>query len=147
MTDEITSDTMIECIPSRIFGNSITLSREDSYIRIMDNDPSFLTLSKLESKIKDIQVSENPYVIEAIVLHAPNMTEVNTKSGVVPVTDTLLGDDTGEIRVVGWRDQSSSINKLNVGDRIKVIGATGNNGREGKIELTLKPYSSIIKIS
>ena len=147
MTNEITSDTMIECIPSRIFGNSITLSREDSYIRIMDNDPSFLTLSKLESKIKDIQVSENPYVIEAIVLHAPNMTEVNTKSGVVPVTDTLLGDDTGEIRVVGWRDQSSSINKLNVGDRIKVIGATGNNGREGKIELTLKPYSSIIKIS
>jgi replication factor A1 len=104
-------------------------------------------LSKLESKIKDIQVSENPYVIEAIVLHAPNMTEVNTKSGVVPVTDTLLGDDTGEIRVVGWRDQSSSINKLNVGDRIKVIGATGNNGREGKIELTLKPYSSIIKIN
>jgi len=147
MTNEITSDTMIECIPSRIFGNSITLSREDSYIRIMDNDPSFLTLSKLESKIKDIQVSENPYVIEAIVLHAPNMIEVNTKSGVVPVTDTLLGDDTGEIRVVGWRDQSSSINKLNVGDRIKVIGATGNNGREGKIELTLKPYSSIIKIS
>jgi hypothetical protein len=35
---------------------------------------------------------------------------------------------------------------LNVGDRIKVIGATSNNGREAKIELTLKPYSSIIKI-
>jgi ssDNA-binding replication factor A large subunit len=147
ITNEITSDTMIECVPSRIFGNSITLSREDSYIRIMDNDPSFPTLSKFESKIKDIQVSENPYVIEAIVLHTPNMTEVNTKTGVVPVTDTLLGDDTGEIRIVGWRDQSSSINKLNVGDRIKVVGATGNNGREGKIELTLKPYSSIIKIS
>jgi ssDNA-binding replication factor A large subunit len=147
ITNEITPDTMIECVPSRIFGNSITLSREDSYIRIMDNDPSFPTLSKFESKIKDIQVSENPYVIEAIVLHTPNMTEVNTKTGVVPVTDTLLGDDTGEIRIVGWRDQSSSINKLNVGDRIKVVGATGNNGREGKIELTLKPYSSIIKIS
>lgn len=147
VTNEITPDTMIECVPSRIFGNSITLSREDSYIRIMDNDPSFPTLSKFESKIKDIQVSENPYVIEAIVLHTPNMTEVNTKTGVVPVTDTLLGDDTGEIRIVGWRDQSSSINKLNVGDRIKVVGATGNNGREGKIELTLKPYSSIIKIS
>lgn len=147
VTNEITPDTMIECVPSRIFGNSITLSKEDSYIRIIDNDPSFPTLSKFESKIKDIQVSENPYVIEAIVLHTPNMTEVNTKTGVVPVTDTLLGDDTGEIRIVGWRDQSSSINKLNVGDRIKVVGATGNNGREGKIELTLKPYSSIIKIS
>jgi len=147
MNNEITSDTMIECVPSRIFGNSITLFKEDSYIRIIDNDPSFPTLSNFESKIKDIQALENPYVIEAIVLHAPNMTEVNTRGGVIPMTDTLLGDDTGEIRLVGWRDQSSSINKLNVGDRIKVIGATGNNGREGKVELTLKPYSSIIKIS
>ena len=147
VTNEMASDTMIECVPSRIFGTSITLSKEDSYIRIMNDDPSFPTLSKFGSKIKDIQVSENPYVVEAIVLHAPNMTEVNTKSGFVPVTDTLLGDDTGEIRLVGWRDQSSSVNKLNVGDRIKVIGATGNNGREGKIELTLRQYSSIIKIS
>jgi replication factor A1 len=147
MSNEITSDTMIECVPSRIFGNFITLSKEDSYIRIIDNDPSFPTLSNFESKIRDIQALENPYVIEAIVLHAPNMTEVNTRGGVIPMADTLLGDDTGEIRLVGWRDQSSSINKLNVGDRIKVIGATGNNGRDGKVELTLKPYSSIIKIS
>jgi hypothetical protein len=36
---------------------------------------------------------------------------------------------------------------LNVGDRMKVIGATANNGREGKVELTLKSYSSVIKIS
>ena len=75
------------------------------------------------------------------------MTEVNTKSGTVPMSDTLLGDDTGEIRLVGWREQSSYVHKLNVGDRIKVIGATANNGREGNVELTLKSYSSIIKIS
>jgi hypothetical protein len=35
---------------------------------------------------------------------------------------------------------------VNVGDRIKVIGATANNGREGKVELTLKPHSSIVKL-
>jgi replication factor A1 len=142
------ADTIIECVPSRIFGTSITLSKNESYVRIIDDDPSFLKLSKFESKIKDIQVSENPVIIEAIVLQAPNMTEVNTKSGeLVVVADTLLGDDTGEIRLVGWRDQSSSVNKLNVGDRMKVIGATANNGREGKVELTLKSYSSVIKIS
>jgi ssDNA-binding replication factor A large subunit len=148
LTNEMLADTMIECVPSRIFGSFITLSKNESYIRIMDDDPSFPKLSKFESKIKDIQVSENPFIIEAIVLQAPNMTEVNTKSGeLVVVADTLLGDDTGEIRLVGWRDQSSSVNKLNVGDRMKVIGATANNGREGKVELTLKSYSSVIKIS
>jgi ssDNA-binding replication factor A large subunit len=147
ITNEMISDTMIECVPSRVFGSSIILSKEDSYIRLIDDDPSFPTSSKFESKIKDIQVSVSPYVVEAIVLHTPTMTEVNTKSGIVSVSDTLLGDDTGEIRLVGWRDQSSSVHKLNVGDRIKVIGATANNGRDGNVELTLKSYSSIIKIS
>ncbi|HJT47474.1 MAG TPA: hypothetical protein VJ729_04770 [Nitrososphaeraceae archaeon] len=146
VTNEMTTDTMIECVPSRIFGSSIILSREDSYIRLIDDDPSFPSSSKFESKIKDIQVSESPYVVEAIVLHTPNTTEVNTKSGIVPMSDTLLGDDTGEIRLVGWREQSSHVHKLNVGDRIKVIGATANNGRDGNVELTLKSYSSVIKI-
>jgi hypothetical protein len=148
MNEEIIPEAMIECVPSRIFGSSITLSKDESYIRtIDDDDPSFPKLATLESKINEIQLSDNPFILEAIVLQAPNTTEVNTKAGeVVAVTDTLLGDDTGEIRLVGWRYHSSTINQLNVGDRIKVIGATSNNGREAKIELTLKPYSSIIKI-
>jgi replication factor A1 len=148
MNEEIKHEAMIECVPSRIFGSSITLSKDESYIRIIDDDPSFPKLAILESKIKEIQLSDNPFIIEAIVLQPPNITEVNTKAGeVVAVTDTLIGDDTGEIRLVGWRYHSSTINQLNVGDRIKVIGATSNTGREGKVELTLKPYSSIIKIS
>jgi replication factor A1 len=147
MNEEMTPEVMIECVPSRIFGTSITLSKDESYIRIIDDDPSFPKLAMLESKIKDIQLSDNPFIVEAIVLQSPNMTEVNTKAGeVVPVTDTLLGDDTGEIRLTGWRSQSSLVNQVNVGDRIKVIGATANNGRDGKVELTLKPHSSIVKV-
>lgn len=147
MNENITPEVMIECVPSRIFGTSITLSKDESYIRIIDDDPSFPKLAMLESKIKDIQLSDNPFIIEVIVLQAPNMTEVSTKTGeVVPMTDTLIGDDTGEIRLTGWRSQSSFVNQVNVGDRIKVIGATANNGRDGKVELTLKPHSSIIKV-
>jgi ssDNA-binding replication factor A large subunit len=105
-------------------------------------------LAQVESKIKDIRQSEKPVLVEAIVLQAPNTTDVNTKYGsVVSVADTLLGDDTGEIRLVGWRDQSSSVNNLKVGDRIKVIGAFASSGLEGKIELTLKPYSSVLKVN
>ena len=85
------ADTMIECAPSRIFGNSITLSRDKSYIRIIENDLSFPNVSNFESKVKDIQVSGNPYIVEAIVLHTPNTTEVNIRAGTVPVADTLLG--------------------------------------------------------
>jgi replication factor A1 len=138
----------MECVPSRVLGSFIVFSKEDSYLRIVEDDPSFPQLAQVESKIKDIRQSEKPVLVEAIVLQAPNTTDVNTKYGsVVSVSDTLLGDDTGEIRLVGWRDQSSSVNNLKVGDRIKVIGAFPSSGLEGKIELTLKPYSSVLKVN
>ncbi|HXG06011.1 MAG TPA: hypothetical protein VNI77_01635 [Nitrososphaera sp.] len=147
-SDMMNAGTMIECVPSRIFGNTVVLSKDDSYIRIMDDDNSFPTLTKFEKKIKDIQPSQEPCIVEAIVLQAPETTEVTTKAGeTVPVTSTLLGDDTGEIRLVGWRNQSAEVNRLGVGDRIKLAGVTAANGREGKVELTFRPYSSVTRLN
>jgi len=146
-SDQLSPDTMMECVPSRIFGTSLMLSKEDSYIRVTDDDSSFPKLSKFETKIKDVQPSQDPYVVEAIVLQAPETTEVSTKTGeTIPLTSTILGDDTGEIRLVGWRQQSAAVNKLGVGDRIKAAGVTAGAGREGKAELTLKSYSSITNL-
>lgn len=138
--------TMVECVPSRVFGNAVTLAKEDSYIRVIEDDASFPKLEKFETKIKNIIATNEPtpVVVEAIVLQAPEGTDVSTKSGEsVSVSSTLLGDDTGEIRLVGWRAQSSQVSRLSVGDRIRVIGATAGAGRENKPELTLRLYSSI----
>jgi replication factor A1 len=147
-SDQLGAGSMIECVPSRIFGNSVVLSKDDSYIRVADDDSSFPKLEKFEKKIKDIQVSQDPCIIEAIVLQAPETADVNTKAGeTIPVTSTLLGDDTGEIRLVGWRSQSAGVNKLSVGDRVRLAGVTAGAGREGKVELTLRPYSSVAKLS
>jgi ssDNA-binding replication factor A large subunit len=148
--DQLSAGIMIECVPSRIFGNAVTLSKDDSYLRVTDDDPSFPSLGKFEVKIKDIAAGIGepaPVVLEAIVLQAPSTSDVNLKSGeTVPVTSTLLGDDTGQIRLVGWRNQSSAVNKLAVGDRIKLVGVTASTGREGNVELTLRSYSSIIHL-
>lgn len=148
LTSEIRQNSTVECIPSRIFGNSIILSAEDSYIRMIDDDSSFPLATMLESKIKDINSTQDPILTEAIVLQTPNETEVNTKSTeVVPLAATMIGDDTGEIRLVGWREQSSEVRKLNVGDRVKIAGATVNSRIGSKQELTLRQYSSVINIS
>lgn len=148
-SSQLNEGAMIECVPSRIFGNSVVLSKDDSYIRVTDDDASFPKLAKFEKKIKDIQLSsQDPCIVEAIVLQAPETTDVNTKTGeTVPVTSTLLGDDTGEIRLVGWRNQSAGVNKLGVGDRVRLAGITPSAGREGRAELTLRPYSSVTRLS
>jgi replication factor A1 len=145
---EINQDDIIECFPTRILGNTIEISSQDSYIQVINEDKNIPLSSSLDTKIKNIEVSNNPYFIEAIILQSPNTMDINTKSGeTVQVTDTIIGDDTGEIRLVAWRETIRELKNLNIGERIMVKAAAATTSREGKTELTLKPYSSITKIS
>jgi len=145
-SNNLNLNSIIDCIPNRIFGNMVFL-KEDSYLEVVENN-SFPRIEECITKIKDIQTVGNSYIIESIILQQPNATQVNTKNGeLVSVTDTLIGDDTGEIRLVGWRDSSTELDSLKVGDRIRILGAILNSGREGKLELTLRKDSSINTIS
>ena len=145
-SNNLNLNSIIDCIPNRIFGNMVFL-KEDSYLEIVENN-SFPKLEECITKIRDIQNVGSSYIIESIILQQPNATQVNTKNGeLVSVTDTLIGDDTGEIRLVGWRDSSTELDSLKVGDRIRILGAVLNTGREGKLELTLRKDSSINTIS
>ena len=144
--EKISPGIIIEGIPNRVFGNVMYFTDESSYIRIVTDsfESEFPQDSELETKIRNIQVSERPYILEAIILQAPNTSNITTKSGEdISVSETLIGDDTGEIRLTGWRDQSSKIEKLNVGDRVKILGAVAGMGRENRIEVTLKPFTEI----
>ena len=147
-TDDLVNNSVIECIPSKILGNTILLTKNESYVRQSDEQSSsFPSIEDLQTKINEVKLSDHPFIIEAIILQMPSTNEVNTKTGeVVSVSDTIVGDDTGEIRLVGWREQSSLLSQLNVGERIKIIGAVANIGREGKFEISLKSFSSIEKV-
>ncbi|HEX5519964.1 MAG TPA: hypothetical protein VFX18_05945 [Candidatus Nitrosocosmicus sp.] len=145
---EIDEDDIIECFPTRVLGNTIEVSSQDSYIQVLEEDKDIPLSTSLDSKIKDLEISNKIYFIEAIILQPPNTTEINTKSGeTVSVTDTIIGDDTGEIRLVAWRETSKILKGFNIGERIKIKAVSVTTNREGKIELSLKPYSNISKIS
>ena len=108
LSDKVTLNSIMDCIPNRIFGNMVFL-KEDSYLELVEND-SFPMIEECISKIKDIKTVGDSYIIESIILQQPNTTQVNTKNGeLVSVADTLIGDDTGEIRLVGWRDSSNEL--------------------------------------
>ncbi len=145
---EINQDDIIECFPSRVLGNTIEISTQDSYIQIINEDKNIPLSTSLDTKIKNVEMSNKPYFIEAIILQPPNTMDINTKSGeTVSVTDTIIGDDTGEIRLVAWRETSNLLKNFNIGERIKVTAVTATTNKDGKMELTLKSYSKILKIS
>jgi replication factor A1 len=145
---QIETNDVIECYPSRVLGNTIEVIDLDSYVHVLKEDKDIPKTEQLECKIADINSMNKPYVVEVIVLQNPNRMEVNTKSGeIVPVADTIIGDDTGEIRLVGWRESSSLVNELKIGERVRILAVNAASGKEGNIELSLKPYSSVVKIS
>ena len=137
---------VIECMPSKIYGNSVTLD-ENSFVRKLDNDETIPSLSKIRTKISDVK-SDGTYCIESIVLKVPGRKEIQTKSGEsIALSEMFVEDDTGQIWVKGWRIQAKLIDKCELGEIIAITGLNAkiNNFGEGRIELFLTAHSKIIK--
>jgi len=137
-------DDVIECMPSKVYGNSITLD-ENSFVRKLDNDESIPSLSKIRTKINDVKV-DGSYCIEAIILRVPERREVQTKAGEsILLSEMFVEDDTGQIWVKGWRNQARLIDKCELGEIVSITGLNAKAGLEGRIELFLTAFSKITK--
>jgi len=135
---------VIECMPSKVYGNSITLD-ENSLVRKLDNDESIPSLSQLRTKINDVKVDRN-YCIESIILKVPERREVQTKSGEsIALSEMFVEDDTGQIWVKGWRNQARIIDKCELGEIVSITGLNAKAGLEGRIELFVSAFSKITK--
>ena len=137
---------VIECMPTKVYGNSITLD-ENSFVRKLDNDKNIPSLSQLRTKINDVKVDES-YCIESIILKVPERREVQTKTGEsISLSEMFVEDDTGQIWVKGWRNQARIIDKCELGEIVSITGLNAKAGLEDRIELFLSPFSKIIKKS
>lgn len=137
---------VIECMPSTAHGNDITLG-EDSYVHRVDDPGNIPQRNDLRTKISKISI-DGTYCIDAIILKDPDRREIQTKSGgLVNLCDVLVGDDSGEVRVVGWRDQTRLLDQCSMGDIVTITDLTAKAGIDGKNELVLNRFSSITKKS
>ena len=135
---------VIECMPSKVYGNSVTLDN-NSFVRKLDDDESIPSLQQLRTRINDIKIDDS-YCIEAIVLKVPERREVQTKSGEsIALSEMFVEDDTGQIWIKGWRNQARLIDKCELGEIISVTGLNAKAGLEGRIELFLTAFSKITK--
>jgi hypothetical protein len=158
VTDEIVPDALIECTPSELdYDDSyIVLSKETSYIKILENDPSFKKpfdkwkISSISGFYRDRDEFEvedfQPIILEADILQKPENLEITrSDEEIVPVTYTIIGDHSGQINLYQFR--KSSLSQLSVGDRIKILGAMAARGKDGEVELRMYQYSTIVKLS
>jgi replication factor A1 len=136
-------DDILECMPSKIFGNTMQID-QNSFVRKID-DETVPTVAEIRTKI--IEVSEgNDYSVEAIVLKAPERKDIQTKSGdSIQLSEMFVEDDSGQVWIKGWRQQADLMDNFTLGDIITILGVNARPGLEGKLDLVLTPYSKIIK--
>ena len=138
-----TKDDILECMPSKIFGNTMQID-QDSFVRKI-NDDSIPTISEIRTKITDV-TEGNDYSVEAIVLKAPERKEIQTKNGDnVQLSEMFVEDDSGQVWIKGWRQQADLMDSFTLGDIITILGVNARPGLEGKLDLVLTSYSKIIK--
>jgi len=143
MLDSYSMGDVIECMPSKVFGSSITIN-QDSFLRKIEDD-SIPSLSNIRTKISEIK-SGNDYCVEAIILKEPEKREVQTKTGeTILLSEMFVEDDSGQIWIKGWRNQAILLDGLSVGEIISVTGVNAKAGLEERTELFLTPFSVIVK--
>ena len=143
ITETFSQDDIIECMPSKMYGNNLTIDSESFVRKVEDNLPS---LAELRTRIVNIKPDNNTYCIEAIILKAPERRNVQTKTGeTITLSEMYVEDDTAQIWLKGWRNQARLLDECSIGEIISVTGVTAKPGLEGRTELFLTPYSGIKK--
>ena len=146
VSDTITNfvnNDVLECMPSKIFGNTMQID-QDSFVRKID-DESVPTTGELRTKISDV-AEGNDFSVEGIVLKAPERKDIQTKSGEnIQLCEMFIEDDSGQIWIKGWRQQADLMDNFTLGDIITILGVNARPGLEGKLDLVLTSYSKIIK--
>jgi replication factor A1 len=136
-------DDILECMPSKIFGNTMQID-QDSFVRKID-DQNVPTVAEIRTKISEVSEG-NDYSVEAIVLKAPERKDIQTKKGDnIQLCEMFVEDDSGQVWIKGWRQQADLMDNFTLGDIITILGVNARPGLEGKLDLVLTPYSKIIK--
>ena len=87
-------------------------------------DSKFPRLEALNTKISEVDGEGSTIMVEVIALSRGSVDEVRLKDGTAAVRGELVvGDDTGEMKLVAWRDLSQRVEGIRPGERLMILGA------------------------
>jgi replication factor A1 len=121
---------VVVVLPEREFDGRIVCKSPGSLSRGKEN--GFPALRELSTKVKNVRDESAQVMVEVIALSHSVVQDIRLKDGsVVKKGEIVVGDDTGEIAVVGWREHSSKFEGIQPGERLRIIGISPKETKMG----------------
>jgi ssDNA-binding replication factor A large subunit len=109
-------------------GRAVCKSPESLVERQEDGFPS---LVELATKVKEAR-DEKEVMVEVIALSSSVIEDARLKDGsTVKRGEVVVGDDTGEVAVVGWRGPSAKLSGIHPGERLRIVGVLPKETKMG----------------
>jgi hypothetical protein len=141
--DSIDSGDQVRLKSYSIKGDEIFVSNlSEDDLQLLGS--SQVKLDEFKFRIQDLPNMRTAGLIELVVLAKPVVKDIILRDGkTVPMGEVLVGDETGESRLVAWRSISDVLNGLLPGARLLVYGAVPRTDSRGNHSIELRDYSSV----
>ena len=120
--------------------------RSKDSIQMME-DGDFPDLGGLATKIQEVKEEEAQIMVEVIALSHGSVDEVKLRDGTsVKKGELMVGDDTGEMKLVAWRDLSGRVSGIQPGERLRLVGVAVKSTKMGGWVLQLSNLSVLERL-
>lgn len=120
--------------------------RSPDSVKVVD-DKSFPELQDLATKLQEVKIEDAQIMAEVIALSHGSVDDVRLRDGTTAKKGELVvGDDTGEIKVVAWRDLSGRVSGIQPGERLRLVGVAAKPTKMGGWLLQVSNFSVIERL-
>ena len=138
---------VISVAPDEEINGRLRCKKPNSFELAGATDHRFPQLDSLSVKVNELSKAGTPVMVEAIALSKGTQQDVHLKDGtMVNKGELVIGDETGEIKLVGWREQGTKVLGVEPGERLRVVGATPQTSRMGVLTLQVSYLTRIEKL-
>lgn len=142
---EVGFGSLFECSFRNLDDKTIICDQRES-IKTYSGEAPLLEADAYVEKVRNVKPQGQPAVFEVIALSRTVFEDITTKDGSsVKKAELLVGDETGEIKVVAWRDLVEIMSGIVPGQRLRLSFVEPYPGRDGAPVLQVRAYSQIVR--
>jgi len=143
--NEPSQNDVISVVPDETVGGRIYCRSPDSVqMAAFDLIPG---LDALATKLNEVKEEDAQIMTEVIALSHGSVDDVQLRDGTtVKKGELVVGDDTGEIKVVAWRDLSGRVAGIQPGERLRLTGVACKSTKMGGWLLQLSNFTVIERL-